>query len=245
MAQQNNAANRSTKRRFSRPQFPVNVRIDNTHAQEIFERDFDITSKAVYYISVIMRVIDTEQNADIAEDKINKLLKGCVEDLKNRQVVARTRLDAEGYKEPEGYKYSDPLQTTVIIDSPRLQAYLGIIQELDNYIKLLDIAWFYGQITDKDRAKEIFKAKRVVVSVSTKIRELWNRVYRAAHAKNVTVEVAEDQSLTVTTPEAPKDVQESDSDAILLDTANLAQVESKDGIGVAKPAPISRKRKTA
>lgn len=219
MAQQ---AIRSTRRRFSSPQFPVNVSIDNTHVQEIFERDFEITSKAVYYISVIMRVIDTEENADIAEDKINNLLKKCLDDLRNRQVVAKTRLESEGYSEPEGYTYSNPLKTTVIIDSPRLQAYLGIIRELDDYIKLLDIAWFYGQITDKMRAQEIFKAKRTVVGISTQIRQLWNRVYRAAHAKNVTIEVSSDQSLAVTTPEDATDSAVSaNADDILLDKSNI------------------------
>lgn len=242
MAQPNNAATRSTKRRFSRPQFPVKVSIDNTHAQEIFERDFEITSKAVYYISVIMRVIDTEENADIAEAKINGILKTCLDDLKNRQVVAKTRLQAEGYEQPDGYTYSNTLITTVIIDSPRLHTYLGIIQELDNYIKLLDIAWFYGQIDDKTRAQEIFKAKRTVVGVSTKIRQLWNRVYRAAHAKNVTVEVSPDQSLTVTTPEDEQPGISSTVEDILLDKAKL--VEGADEESGVAPAP-AKKRKTA
>lgn len=246
MAQQNNAAIRSSKRRFSRLQFPVHVSIDNTHAQEIFERDFEITSKAVYYISVIMRVIDTEENADIAEDKITKLLKTCFEDLKNRQVIAKTRLQSEGYVEPDGCTYSNPLKTTVIIDSPRLQAYLGIIQELDTYIKLLDIAWFYGQINDKTRAQEIFKAKRIVVSVSTQIRQLWNRVYRAAHAKNVTVEVSADQSLTVTTPEdtAASASAIVNADDILLDKSNIdASLSEEDSASDEKTS--ARKKKAA
>ncbi len=204
MTQQNESTmQKNEKRKFSRPQFPVKLSIANTHAQQIFESDFEITSKAIYYLSVIMRVIDTETNADVAENEINKILAVCLNDLKNRQEVTKKLLHSEGYGEPDGYFYSDVLDTTVTIDSPRLLTYLNIIRELDNHIKLLDIAWFYGQMDDKMHSQEIFKAKRSVVKTSFQVRQLWLRVLRAARAKNINVKEEADQTLTVVSSSEP------------------------------------------
>lgn len=183
--------------KYSRAQFPVPVQIANTHAQQIFQSDFEITSKAMYFISVMMHIIDSESNAAAAEEQVNKILSGCIEKLRDKKAVTSKLLEAQGCSEPEGFTYTNILNTVVTVDSPRLITYLNILRELDSYIRMLDVAWFFSLIDDKTRMSEIFKAKRLVTDESYRIRNLWLRVVRAAAAKNIQVTEESDHSLTV------------------------------------------------
>lgn len=184
--------------KFSRAQLPVKLDIATTNAQQIFGSEFETTSKAMYFISVMMHVIDTESNASAAEQQVSKILSSCIEKLQNKKAVIKELLDSQGCSEPEGFTYTNVLSTVVTVDSPRMITYLNILRELDGYIRLLDVAWFFSLVDDKTRLAETFKAKRIVTDDSYRIRSLWLRVLRAAHAKNIAVKEEADNSLTVT-----------------------------------------------
>jgi hypothetical protein len=227
--------NVTKKRTYSRPLFPMGLIISTTRAQDIFTEFFSRASNKMYYISVIMRVIDTEDHADLAEKELNKILADCFASLKKQVEVVKHLLKNNGEINMNSLSYSSPFETSVNIDSPRALSLLNVIKEMDELSKAIDTAWFFGLLDDKTRSESLLSARKAVAGACNKIDSLGVRAMRSAHNKKVTVVENEDTSLTVAT-----EVTETPSNEV----ASVAGAIDSDQVSESTPKTSKSSKKT-
>ena len=63
MADTQRGAVSSASQNASRPYFTQRVRLNSLHAQQVFDRGFDIGANAIFSLSIILRVIGTDEQA--------------------------------------------------------------------------------------------------------------------------------------------------------------------------------------
>jgi hypothetical protein len=228
------------KRTFSRPVYMANLDIRTAYAQEIVERSFADTAKAIFYVSVIMRAIGGKEEVDAVEGQVKDKLKVCKEELEKDIDRVRLIID-QSQVGVTNLEYTAPLAITLRIDSPRLSRYLGTIKKLDELCQAIDSAWMFELISDEQRANWLHEARRSVRSASGVILSLYTRSEKLARAKKFSVD-------TITSAGAGEGltnvVSLSDQDAANLDASPAtATLETQSGeiASVASVAPTKKR----
>lgn len=183
----------ATKRRtradeFSNPFLVQEVRFNSSPAQSAFKSGYGDCDIALRGISAALPVIVKNENEIMA-------VSGAVDHLING-VFAEIRAEAARIKkisEDNGIElgmvnYTNALSFEVQITSSKSGQYLQMIRELDNLIGLLHAAWLAGFISDDQKAKLERQWRRKVLSVSSEIKEISIRAFRAAQKSNEVVE---------------------------------------------------------
>ncbi len=234
----------SSKRGFSRPIYTANLDIRTAYAQEIVERSFADTSKAIFAVSVIMRATGVKADVDAVEAQVNEKLQVCKDELeKNHE---RVRLIIEQSKiEIAELDYTAPLAITLKIDSPRLSRYLGIIKKLDELCQTIDSAWMIELISDEQRANWLHEARRSVRSASGVIFSLYTRSEKLARKKKISLESITNSGEQLTNVISIADhVLAGEGSLTGAALAEPALTEVKPEVAAAAPA-ASEKKKTA
>ena len=165
---------------FSNPFLVQEVRFNSSPAQSVFKVGYGDCDIALRGIGAALPVI-------IRNDSEIAVINGAVEHLMNnafteiRTEVARIKKIAEDNGIELGkVSYTSALSFEVQITSSKSGQYLQMIRELDNLIGLLHAAWLAGFISDEQKAKMERQWRKKVLSVSTGIKGISTRAFRAA-----------------------------------------------------------------
>ena len=193
--------------RKSLPYFIQRVRLQSFHAQQVFERGFETCANAIFSLSVVLRIIGTEEQAREVEGIIDERLNKAFEDI--RAEIARLEKIAENNGiEFAGIEYSSPKDIEAKITSPRAVRYVGLVREFDTLVSKLDTLWLSGVIPDSNYSASIYEWKRRLLRLAGAIRNIANRAMLAARKKDAAAEAkSEDDAAseieTVETEKAP------------------------------------------
>lgn len=199
MATQEQTRNDPANRK-SVPYFIQKVRLQSFHAQQVFERGFETCANAIFSLSVVLRIVGTEDQAREVEGIIDGRLNKAFEDI--RAEIARLEKIAENNGiEFVGIEYSSPKDIEAKITSPRAVRYVGLVREFDTLVSKLDTLWLSGVIPDSNYSASIYEWKRRLLRLAGAVRTIANRAMIAARKKEAAGGAkAEDEAIDV--PEA-------------------------------------------
>lgn len=182
MADTQRGAVSSASQNASRPYFTQRVRLNSLHAQQVFDRGFDIGANAIFSLSIILRVIGTDEQAQeiegIVDGRINKQL----EDLRAESSRLEQVAEANGI-EFSRINYSNPKEVEAQITSPRAVRYIGLIREFDALAAKFDTLWLSGVIPDSNYSRSIYEWKRRLLKLANGIRSIAGQAMVAARKK--------------------------------------------------------------
>ena len=189
---------------ISRPYFTQKVRLHSLHAQQVFDRGFEICANAIFSLSVVLRVIGTDEQAREVETIVDDRLDKMFEDMRSEVTRLEKLADANGI-EFAGVTYSNPKELEARITSPRAVRYIGLIREFDGLVGKFDTLWLSGSIPDGNYSSSLYEWKRRLLRIAGGFRGLASRASIAAR-KNAT-RVAETDSATAAIAVTPTETE--------------------------------------
>lgn len=178
------ARRQRTRKQYSMPFVTNTLTLKSLHAQQAFDRGFQICQEAIYTLSVILRVIAPEEQAIQVEEAVDRELASVAKDIKTELDRLATYAETNGV-EFAGVQYSLPREVTPQITSPRSVQYLNLLRSLDTLVERIDTLWLAGIVKDKERSQVIFNWKRRILRLSGTIRNLVFRAMASAQRKDL------------------------------------------------------------
>jgi hypothetical protein len=163
----------------SRPYFTQKVRLQSLHAQQVFDRGFELCASAIFSLSVVLRVISTDSQARDVEGIVDERLNKVFEDIRGEAARLEKLAEANGI-EFKGIEYSHPKEIEAKITSPRVVQYLGIVREFDSLVAKLDTLWLSGAIPDGHYSRGLYEWKRRLLRLTGGIRSIAGHAMIAA-----------------------------------------------------------------
>ena len=178
------ARRQRTRKQYSMPFVTNTLTLKSLHAQQAFDRGFQICQEAIYTLSVILRVIAPEEQAIQVEEAVDRELASVAKDIKTELDRLATYAETNGV-EFAGVQYSLPREVTPQITSPRSVQYLNLLRSLDTLVERIDTLWLAGIVKDKERSQVIFNWKRRILRLYGTIRNLVFRAMASAQRKDL------------------------------------------------------------
>ena len=169
----------ATSQQLSRPYFTHKVSLNSLHAQQVFERGFEICSHGIYSLSIVLRVIGSDERAReveaIVDDRIGKMFDSIrLESERLGQLADSSGIDFSGIA------YSNPKSFEAKITSPRAVRYIALIREFDLLVSRFDVLWLSGSIPDGSYSRNLYEGKRRLLRLAGEMRNLAGRAIAAA-----------------------------------------------------------------
>jgi len=166
----------------SHPYFIQKIKLHSFHAQQVFDRGFELCANAIFSLSVVLRIIGTDEQAREVEGIVDERLNKMFEDMRGEIARLEKMAEANGI-EFKGIDYSHPKEVEAKITSPRAVRYVGIIREFDSLVAKLDTLWLSGVIPDGNYSRSIYEWKRRLLRLAGIIRSIAGRAMIAARRK--------------------------------------------------------------
>ncbi len=184
----------------SRPYVVQQIPLQSFHAQQVFRRGFEIYSRSIYSLSVVLRATTDEEKVRMMEEVIDEKLNNSNEDL--RKEIEQLRKVAEDNGITLGkVDYSNPGTVEAKISSHRAARYVNLIREYDSLIASLDALWLSGMIPDRDYSQKIYEWKRRILRIATHVTGVVRQLAAESRKKEVE-EKAEGQTGKLLTSDA-------------------------------------------
>jgi hypothetical protein len=216
-----------SKRAFSKPVLEHSLTIHSQNAQYVLQRghSFVLVVRALYSISVVLRIIADESEMDQVEDLVSERIAAVAVRLNDEHARLKVLADAEGgVPLPQ---YTNPRAVTLKVSSPALAQYVRLIQKLDQTLMLLDGLWFAGVLGNRPRKNLTHDLRRLVYGLGRELIDLERRARDSvAHAgKTTALEVAETGTSTLATGSL---IEEQDEAADQKADSRTAELEPAD-----------------
>ena len=174
----------------SRPFITQKAMLNSLHAQQIFERGYDMCANGLFSLTVVLRFIGTEEQAQAVEAMVDDLLNKTLEEIRQEIKRMQDMSEANGCEMMIGYTNARTVE--IQITSPRSIRFLAIIREFDQLIAAMDTLWLACLIDDTHYAIEAYQWKRRILRLAGQIRTLATRAILAAR-KRENAEIAADE----------------------------------------------------
>ncbi len=176
----------------SRPFLTQKALLNSLHAQQIFERGYEMCANALFSLSVVLRFIGTEEQAQEVDAMVDTLINQSLEGIQNESHRLKEIAESNGIETSIGYTSAKTVD--VQITSPRSIKYLAIIREFDGMMANMDALWLSCVITDTQYARGVYEWKRRILRLAGQIRQIATRAVLAARRKENSEVVAESSS---------------------------------------------------
>jgi hypothetical protein len=131
----------------SRPFLTQKVVLNSLHAQQVFDRGYEMCANALFSLSVVLRFIGPEAQAQEVDALVDASIDQSLEDLRQESRRLREVAESNGIESAIGYTSARTVE--VKITSPRAIRYLAIIREFDGMLAQMDALWLSSVITDR------------------------------------------------------------------------------------------------
>ena len=168
------------KRRFSKPVLDQTLTIHSQNAQYVLQRghSFVLVVKALYAISVVLRIIGEESDMDQIEALVSERIEAVAQTLQDEHARLKALADEEGGVPVP--RYTNPREVTLQLSSPQLAHYVRLVLLLDKILMLLDGLWFAGLLSNKQRKDATHRLRRLVYGLGRSIIDLERRARESA-----------------------------------------------------------------
>ena len=179
----------------SRPFITQKAVLNSLHAQQIFERCYDMCANCLFSLTVLLRCIGTEDQAQAVEKMVDDLLNSTLTEI--RQEIERMHELSEASGCETGIGYTNARTVEIQITSPRSIRFLAIIREFDQLIAAMDMLWLACLIDDTQYAVEAYQWKKKILRLAGQIRTLATRAILAARRKESAEIAAEEKESAI------------------------------------------------
>ncbi len=179
----------SVRQDNSRPFLTQKALLNSLHAQHIFDRGYEMCANALFSLSVVLRFIGTEEQAQEVDAMVDVLINQALEDIRKESLRLQEIAESNGIETTIGYTSAKTVD--VQITSPRSIKYLAIIREFDGMMGNMDALWLSCVITDTQYARGVYEWKRRILRLAGQIRQIATRAVLAARRKETAEIVAE------------------------------------------------------
>ena len=177
----NVAASDSESKRRREPRAPVsqavvhiNLKLRSRHTQRVYQRSYGTAQRALYTLSVMLRVYANDAEADQVGEVVNQMIATVRDDL--AEEIARMEAVAETQGVNLGaVEYTQPQSFEAEISTPKAGQYLGLLREMDRFISLMDLLWLSGVYTDAQYNTGSYQWQRRLIKLANRLRNLAQR----------------------------------------------------------------------
>lgn len=164
---------RRRERRAPVSQAVVRIRLHlrSRHAQRVFRRSYTTAARALYTLSVMLRVYATQTEAEHVGAVADGMLDAVREDLAG-EIARMEKLIADQGIDLGAVEYTEPQEFEAAISTPKAGQYLGLIREMDRFIALVDLLWLSGVYTDSQYSAGSYQWQRRLVKLANRLRNL-------------------------------------------------------------------------
>lgn len=173
----------------SRPFLTQMALLNSLHAQQIFERGYEMCANALFSLSVVLRFIGTEEQAQEVDAMVDALIDQALDGIQKESARLKEIAESNGIETTIGYTSAKTVD--VQITSPRSIKYLAIIREFDGMMANMDALWLSCVITDTQYARGVYEWKRRILRLAGQVRQIATRAVLAARRKETSEAVAE------------------------------------------------------
>ena len=173
----------------SRPFLTQKALLNSLHAQQIFERGYEMCANALFSLSVVLRFIGTEEQAQEVDAMVDTLIDQALEGIQKESARLKEIAESNGIETTIGYTSAKTVD--VQITSPRSIKFLAIIREFDGMMANMDALWLSCVITDTQYARGVYEWKRRILRLAGQVRQIATRAVLAARRKETSEAVAE------------------------------------------------------
>ncbi len=166
----------------SHPFFIHKVKLHSFHAQQVFDRSFEVCASAIFTLTIVLRIVGTDEQAREVEAIVDERLRKMFEDMRAETVRLDKVAEGDG-TEFSGIDYSRPKEIDARINSPRAVRFVGLIREFDGLVSKFDTLWLSGVIPDSDYSRNLYDWKRRLIRLARGIRSISGRAMSAARRK--------------------------------------------------------------
>ena len=185
----------SVRQNNSRPFLTQKALLNSLHAQQIFERGYEMCANALFSLSVVLRFIGTEEQAQEVDAMVDTLINQALEGIQKESLRLKEIAESNGIETTIGYTSAKTVD--VQITSPRSIKFLAIIREFDGMTSNMDALWLSCVITDTQYARGVYEWKRRILRLAGQIRQIATRAVLAARRKENSEVVAESIGLEI------------------------------------------------
>jgi len=182
----------SVRQDNSRPFLTQKALLNSLHAQQIFDRGYEMCANALFSLSVVLRFIGSEEQAQEVDALVDTQIDQTLEEIRKESLRLKEVAEGNGIETAIGYTSAKAID--VQITSPRSIRYLAIIREFDAMMAHLDALWLSCVITDSQYARGVYEWKRRILRLAGQIRQLATRAVLAARRKETASETVADAS---------------------------------------------------
>ena len=173
----------------SRPFLTQKALLNSLHAQQIFDRGYEMCANALFSLSVVLRFIGTEEQAQEVDAMVDALINQALEGIQKESARLKEIAESNGIETTIGYTSAKTVD--VQITSPRSIKFLAIIREFDGMMANMDALWLSCVITDTQYARGVYEWKRRILRLAGQVRQIATRAVLAARRKETSEAVAE------------------------------------------------------
>ena len=173
----------------SRPFLTQKVVLSSLHAQQVFDRGYEMCANALFSLSVVLRFIGSEAQAQEVDALVDASIDQSLEDLRQESRRLREVAESNGIENAIGYTSARTVE--VQITSPRAIRYLAIIREFDGMLAQMDALWLSSVVTDSQYARGVYEWKRRILRLAGQIRQIASRAVLAARRKEAAGSIAD------------------------------------------------------
>lgn len=171
----------SVRQDNSRPFLTQKAVLNSLHAQQVFDRGYEMCANALFSLSVVLRFIGTDAQAQEVDVLVDSLIDQTLEDLRRESLRLREVAESNGIETAIGYTSAKAVEAQ--ITSPRAIRYLAIIREFDGLLAQMDALWLSSVVTDSQYARGVYEWKRRILRLAGQIRQIASRAVLAARRK--------------------------------------------------------------
>ncbi|HRQ95534.1 MAG TPA: hypothetical protein PK440_11150 [Candidatus Accumulibacter phosphatis] len=165
----------------SRPFLTQKVVLSSLHAQQVFDRGYEMCANALFSLSVVLRFIGPEAQAQEVDALVDASIDQSLEDLRQESRRLREVAESNGIENAIGYTSAKTVE--VQITSPRAIRYLAIIREFYGILAQMDALWLSSVVTDTQYARGVYEWNRRILRLAGQIRQIATRPVLAARRK--------------------------------------------------------------
>jgi hypothetical protein len=212
-------APKTNRRAFSKPVLDQTFTIHSQNAQYVLQRghSFLLVVRALYAISVVLRIIAEESDMDQIEALVSERIDAVARRLGDEHArLGKLAEDEGGVPAP---RYTHPREVTLQLSSPQLAQYVRLIGLLDQTLMRLDGLWLAGILSNKQRKDATHDLRRLVYGLGREIIDLERR------ARASLTRAGKDEALQAA---------EAETDAQALVTGSLVDNDAGDVPDVAQ-----------
>ena len=173
----------------SRPFLTQKALLNSLHAQQIFERGYEMCANALFSLSVVLRFIGTEEQAQEVDAMVDNLINQALDGIQKESARLKEIAESNGIETTIGYTSAKTVD--VQITSPRSIKFLAIIREFDGMMANMDALWLSCVITDTQYARGVYEWKRRILRLAGQVRQIATRAVLAARRKETSEAVVE------------------------------------------------------